>query len=440
MSARTGNSLKAWTTIAAAWLACFCSAMSVEYFVDIGGEIYSLRMGLVEGDSDLVFPPPDTSPKWEYVEKAVCFKAGSRVGVRIRWDPGEQPCVWAVTDSMLYSQLTSAIYWTESACDAPGGHGMHPPNDIHWFPESVPDFVDHARLIGEVVTCAPVEPPMFGGWTNKRKSEVFIVLDEPKPPMSPAWVTFLRYTCKWARYRPGEGGISYWDAETRTENDAAQRLTLGFFFQRPGVAYIGDQPAQWLSWSASDTLYLYHLKDILDTWAGGGYVSGHCVDASIVNALAVCSIGFRYLKRQIGSPAAGFITYPICGIGDDPLQDSLYRSFAWSFHSITIKNGQDFVGTTAIWDSCAAQKKDLLGRGYRNPPAFHDPDHWYWKQTPYWHTHVSGVHEGEHHGLVYDDLAGTWTPIRAEWWMRNAPIMFEDWIPSKVTADPRPPR
>ncbi|GIV01230.1 MAG: hypothetical protein KatS3mg015_0060 [Fimbriimonadales bacterium] len=399
-----------------------------EFVVDVGGAIYPLRWGQVDPVSeDLVAPYPRWRNLW-----AVCFKVGSRVGVRMHWEPGETPCAWLVTHSKLQSKLTAQTYWTEGACDAPGGHGTHEPGEIHWFPADVPGFVEYAELIGDVVTCAPIE---FGGSTA-RTTEVFVVLDEPKAPMDPAWVSFLRYSCKWARYRPGPDGVSYWDAETRTENDAAQRQTLGFFFQRPGMFYNGGVGAEWISWDGAE--YRYHLKDILDAWAGASYVPGECMDASVVDALALCSIGFSYLTRQIRSPALGFVTYPICAIGDDPLQDSLYSSWSWAFHSITVQRDQSFAGSTPVWDACAAQRENLIGQGYRNPPAYHQPDHSYWTQNGYWHTHVSGQPEGAHLGLTFDDLHGSWIPVRAEWWMGGGTTMFEDWIPSKVTTDPRP--
>lgn len=122
----------------------------VEFVARAGGAIYPLRWGEQEGQEDLVVP----YPRWG---NPVCFKVGSQVGVRILWGPGERPCHWAVTRSTLYSEPTKEIYWSEGACFAPGGHGMHGPDEIHWFPDAVPDFVDWAWLVGDIVTCDEIE-------------------------------------------------------------------------------------------------------------------------------------------------------------------------------------------------------------------------------------------------------------------------------------------
>ena len=194
----------------------------VQFVIKSGGEIYELRWGREEGGGDRVQP----YPRWG---NPVCFKVGSWVGVRIIWDPGETPCDWAVTRSSLISRLTLVTYWLEGACNAPGGHGMHKPDDIHWFPVSVPDFVDWAELAGDVVTCDEMGRAGSGRSTSMW-SEVFLVLDRPKPPMDPAWVTFLRYTCKWARYRPGP------DNQMLMESSSTRRH--GFGIQPPPKSWI----------------------------------------------------------------------------------------------------------------------------------------------------------------------------------------------------------
>ena len=55
--------------------------------------------------------------------------------------------------------------------------------------------------------------------TRNTPSEVFVVLDAPKAPMSPAWVSVLRTSCVWAR-------------ETVTPSTAAERLTKELFLNR----------------------------------------------------------------------------------------------------------------------------------------------------------------------------------------------------------------
>jgi hypothetical protein len=290
------------------------------------------------------------------------------VGVRIIWDPGETPCDWAVTRSSLISRLTLVTYWLEGACNAPGGHGMHKPDDIHWFPVSVPDFVDWAELAGDVVTCDEMGRAGSGRSTSMW-SEVFLVLDRPKPPMDPAWVTFLRYTCKWARYRPGPNNVSLWDARTRTFDEATQRVTFGFFYQRPGVAY--TLRTTWVD----PRTRIFYLKELLDYWNGGTWVGGNCWDVACLNLMAMCSIGIDFMYRQLtGDGEDGvFWTHPICPIGSDPLRDDTYVIYGWAWHAISTVNGEQFNAEARVWDPTAAQKLDLEGASYRNPPAHYPP-------------------------------------------------------------------
>lgn len=114
--------------------ATFSYGAKVVFVVQGGnGEMYQLRWGFTELAQDplemietvwgsVEHPEPET----ESANSAVAFKLGSRVGVKIIWEEGDKPCDWAVASSRLESRLTSDIYWAESACNAPGGHGMHP--------------------------------------------------------------------------------------------------------------------------------------------------------------------------------------------------------------------------------------------------------------------------------------------------------------------------
>lgn len=121
-------------------------AAKVVFVVQSGsGEMYQLRWGFTEVHLDpkemieTVWGSVEhPNPEIEAADSAVAFKLGSRVGVKITWEEGGKPCEWAVSSSTLQSRLTSDIYWSEGSCNAPGGHGMHQPNDIHWFPEDMP--------------------------------------------------------------------------------------------------------------------------------------------------------------------------------------------------------------------------------------------------------------------------------------------------------------
>jgi hypothetical protein len=109
---------------------------------------------------------------------------------------------------------------------------------------------------------------------------IFVVLDAPKPPMSPAWVSLLRYSCRWAR-------------GTNNLDDAAQAITFGVFFQRPGFAYPRDTASHWLNGTT------FMLKALLDEWNAGRWTDGNCADVSCLTMLALCSVGLDFSVRQL---------------------------------------------------------------------------------------------------------------------------------------------
>ncbi|MER3414490.1 MAG: hypothetical protein C4341_09750 [Armatimonadota bacterium] len=411
----------ATAVVVVAGLVTPAATMEPEFVVDVGGAIYPLRWGEVDPVSaDLVAPYPRWRNFW-----AVCFKVGSRVGIRMHWEPGETPCAWLVTRSKLQSKLTTETYLTELACDLPGGHGIHEPDDVHWFPSNVPDFVEYAELIGDVVTCAPIG---FGGWTA-RTTEVFVVLDEPKAPMDPAWVTFLRYSCKWARYRPDEHHQSQWDAETRTVEDLTKRETLGLFFQRPGMAYaVRSTRTQWLGGTGT-----FYLKALLDRWEAGSWVPGNCVDAAVMTLLANCSTGVDFMARGLTGDLVldpqgpYFESNPLCVIGSDPLLTENYHQVRWAWHQVATHVGEPFSAGARVWDATAAHFYDLNGISYRNPPAHHPSSGQYWLMRDYWQK-PDGA--GRVLGVVYWPPQGEGTPRPYDLDIGFGP----DWKPRLSTA------
>ena len=202
---------------------------------------------------------------------------------------------------------------------------------------------------------------------------VFVVLDEPKAPMSPAWVSLLRYSCWWGRL-------------TNNLDDAAQAITFGVFFHKIGNPHrLGFGYTTKTSWTDLGTNPpTLKLKAIFDEWNAGRTVYGNCLDISCFTMVALCSVGMDFSTRQLtGSllsppdPDAGnFRTNPLCPIGSDPTVDVTYSPWAWLWHQVCVLTGAPNPPSNAagIWDPTAAQKEDLNGNGYRNPPAHH-PNH-----------------------------------------------------------------
>ncbi len=196
------------------------------------------------------------------------------------------------------------------------------------------------------------------------------MLDEPKAPMNPAWVSVLRKSCVWA-------------AQTNNLYDTGRAITFGVFFQRPGFAYPNDTATCWL---VPPSYTVFRLRALLDAWESGSWTSGNCNDVSCFTMLAFNSVGLDFSVRRLSHTAYGsFITNPLCKIGSDPTLDQTYSSWEWMWHQICVPSGDpDPPSNQArIWDPTAAQKEDLNGNGYRNPPAHHPDNLWPQKDSSY---------------------------------------------------------
>jgi len=249
---------------------------------------------------------------------------------------------------------------------------------------------------------------------------VFVVLDEPKYPMAPAWVNLLQYSCWWGRGKS-------------TLEDAAQAITFGVFFQRPGFAYPRDTGSRWLDVKTEPPTFM--LKALLDKWNAGEWTKGNCADVSCLTMLTLCSVGLDFSVRQLTGtllpppPLCGrsdcppeweilppgttlgehFHTNEICPIGSDPTLDWTYKWWAWAWHQVCVLTGAPNPPSNeaGIWDPTAAQKEDLNGNGYRNPPAHH-PNH-LWPQKDYWQKQHPQV-PGGWLGLVNEPIQGVDDP------------------------------
>ncbi len=239
-------------------------------------------------------------------------------------------------------------------------------------------------LLPDYITLVGFQVTWVGSTSMFTRFSAFVVLDEPKEPMSPAWVNLLLYSCWWGRFK------SNFD-------DAAQAITFGVFFQRLGFAYPQNSAAYWID--IRTTPPTFKLKAVLDKWNEGQWVSSNCVDVSCFTMLALCSVGMDFSTRQLTGTVdpsySYFLTNPICPIGSDPtpgddpseppppFPDYTYQPYQWVCHQVCVLTGSpDPPSSTGIWDPTAAQKKDLDGNSYRNPPAHH-PNH-LWPESVYW--------------------------------------------------------
>jgi len=326
------------------------------------GTFYQLRWGQTEDSQDLITPV-------NALGNPLCAKMGSSWSATLEGVGGL--IGWKVSYARLRSLVDGTVHFT---VNDPGVGNLKMPGQPYPLPD-VPSYVDHAQLEVSYVIC------YWGSWgptyylTPIYSSEVFVVLDAPKAPMNPAWVSLLRYSCRWA-----------W--RTSAIHDAAQAITFGVFFQRPGFAYPVDSAAHWLVGPPDYPAYTFMLKALLDQWNNGIWTDGNCVDVSCLAMLALCSVGMDFSTRQltgrVHAVTGNFLTNPLCPTGSDPTLDWTYSQWQWAYHQICVITGSPDPPSNdaGIWDPTGAQKEDLNGDGYRNPPAHH-PNH-PWTQFDYW--------------------------------------------------------
>ena len=251
------------------------SAFALAVDVALDGTHYPLRWGEREPiEDDLVKPYPP--PIWAN-GYAACFKRGSQITLRLirrQGDPEVQG--WKVLYAELRSKVTGEVYWKH------GESRMLGPNETYTL-GSVPEFIEWAELRGSVIMMVgpPSEPEPGGSETSllvqtiDRVTEIFVVLDEPKAPMDPAWVSVLRISCQWAR---GES----------TVEGAARKLTMEL--HRNGN-YNGGELAYTRYPSDPDTGEYFYLRAYLEDDLGRGRYWGQCNDFADFLTCLITSVG-----------------------------------------------------------------------------------------------------------------------------------------------------
>ncbi|MCH8274632.1 MAG: hypothetical protein IH851_07570 [Armatimonadetes bacterium] len=259
----------------------------VEIVVEGGsGAIYPIRWGQSDSN-DLVNP----YPRWE---SPFCVKKDSKIGVRIVWEFAEIKDDWAVVWAVLESKVVPLQYWNDNTCI--DRHGYHPHDGVHWFVDdarqwpdwadhNIPDFIEWAFLSGDLVL---LNPPEGAGGSAAYESDVFVVLDQPKAPMDPAWVSVLQVSCTWGR-------------TTDVPLAATGALALEFLKQgeyEPFGDPVTGKP--WYTLTASDTQETFYLKAFLDRTKTGkaGPLTGMCNDFADFLVCAVTSVGAYDMKAQ----------------------------------------------------------------------------------------------------------------------------------------------
>jgi len=309
-----------------------CMAQQPAYeFPLSGSQLYRLRWGLQEGSADLVpFPPVLGQP--------VCAQKGSTLQLGIRWNSQHGRLLgWMPLQVVLSRAGTGEVIW------------QHPYSGSNWLaPDAVyplralPDHVEYATLWSEGLLLVwtgswPLPVGVMPYSTVNTPSEVFVVLDAPKAPMSPAWVNVLRLSCDWA---------------SRAADEATAARTVTNALHLNGT-YNGGWSAHTESFTDSDETFY-----VADFILSG--LTGQCNDfADFLLCLQTSvGIGNRWVQRshplaeasrnvQINNQTYTVLDFITNNLDAAPWGSSMYDGVAmWWYHQFCVNNSGQ------VWDGC----------------------------------------------------------------------------------------
>ncbi|MBM3494350.1 MAG: hypothetical protein FJX72_08525 [Armatimonadetes bacterium] len=245
------------------------------------------------------------------------------IGVKVVAEPGENTGRWRVTGAHLFSWVFGD-YWT-----LPAGAWRHP-GEIEWL-WLLPDCIDVVSLDGDVVIEKAVEPPPPEGESAcgalvtdsfGKYSDIYVVLEAPKTPMSPAWASLLHHSCFWAagEYAPLGANTALTDALY------AHGTYNGGFHSSSSTR----------DWSADGETF--HLKTFL---ARANCPYGECNDFADFLLCMSASVGATEMRSQRSNAMEGprFLTNSLSPAGGSS------DSYWWTYHQFAVLG-------SACWDGC----------------------------------------------------------------------------------------
>jgi len=294
---------------------------------------YNIRWGKQEGDADLVKCRHGLTVGYSF--GPACFKKGSYIIVSLALDdtPEDKVVVdWHHVENGLYraigvdsngNPVTEETAFMSLPVQEQGqGVGkvfiMGPlPDWIEWCVLKVRVIFVHQGKQGRV------------GVSALHWCEIFTVLDKPKAPMDPAWVSVLRISCQWARGENTPDGAA---------NMLTQRLWENGEYNGGYTAYTryvcdgqGNCP--------SDASEYFYLKKFIES----GF-QGQCNDFADFLVCLINSIGaFQSLSQRTHPLGSGAFRTQVI----DPAGSLQPDSVDWSYHQFCI-HGND------VWDGCLA--------------------------------------------------------------------------------------
>jgi len=294
------------------------------------GTFYQLRWGETEDSQDLITPV-------NALGNPLCVKMGSSWSATLEGAGGL--IGWKVSYARLRSLVDGTVHFT---VNEPGVVNLKMPGQPYPLPD-VPSYVDHAQLEVSYVIC------YWGSWgptyylTPIYSSEVFVVLDAPKAPMSPAWVNVLRLSCSWA-------------SRAADEATAARKVTNALHLWGD---YNGGVPA--FTNSVTDASENFYLRRCVESFVTSGVV-GQCSDFADLLLCLQTSLGLNRRAVQRTHPldsAARESQLPngntglLLGFQTHVIDAARYGasqydgSPTWSYHQFCT-DSRDQV----VWDAC----------------------------------------------------------------------------------------
>jgi hypothetical protein len=192
--------MKFWIVALLFFIPSHSFAQRWRYCLLVAPESYPLRWGEREPpNADMVAMPPGLDTSRTIPTSPGCYKVG-KSGFWLSYSVEDAGLVGGLF-VVVWDEITGETVWQR-----------------YYYPVWREGVVSLDGLVlPSYITVLGFQVVWLGYGSMFTRFTVFVVLDEPKAPMNPAWVSVLRYSCRWAR------GTSNLD-------DAAQAITFGVFF------------------------------------------------------------------------------------------------------------------------------------------------------------------------------------------------------------------
>jgi hypothetical protein len=250
--------MKFWIVALLFFIPSHSFAQRWRYCLLVAPESYPLRWGEREPpDADMVAMPPGLDTRRTIPTSPGCYKVG-KSGFWLSYSVEDAGLVGGLF-VVVWDEITGETVWQR-----------------YYYPVWREGVVSLDGLVlPSYITVLGFQVVWLGYGSMFTRFTVFVVLDEPKAPMNPAWVSVLRISCQWAR---GES----------TVEGAARKLTMEL--HRNGN-YNGGELAYTRYPSDPDTGEYFYLRAYLEDDLGRGRYWGQCNDFADFLTCLITSVG-----------------------------------------------------------------------------------------------------------------------------------------------------